>query len=157
MRGAYRFFAGFIALEVAVQAAAMALGVFGLTKWIDEGGTLDKATFENADGPLFGEEIGFAIHAINGMMRIPLLALLLLIVSFFTKLPGSVKWAAIVLAAVVIQVLLGLFGHGAPALGALHGINALIVFGSAVMAAMHARRGDTTGPATTTVGQPTRV
>ena len=40
---------------------------------------------------------------------------------------------------VVLQVLLGLFGHAVPLLGALHGLNALLLFGVAVMAAMAAR------------------
>ncbi len=35
------------------------------------------------------------LHGMIGMMLIPLLALVLLIISFFAKIPGGVKWAAI--------------------------------------------------------------
>ena len=49
------------------------------------------------------------------------LALILLIVSFFAKIPGGVLWAGLVLVTVVVQVLLGMFGEGAPALGLVHG------------------------------------
>lgn len=85
---------------------------------------------------------------INGQMVIPALAVLLLVASFFAKLPGGVRWAGIVVGAVVVQVLLGLFAHGLPALGLLHGINALIVFSTAVVAARlsRAERGERRAP-----------
>jgi heme A synthase len=158
MRGVYRVLAGLVALEVAIQAAVMALAVFGLTAWVDGGATLDKAVMESDEFP-FPEAVGFMIHGINGIMVIPLLALLLLVVSFFAKVPGGVTWAAVVLATVVVQVLLGIFAHEAPALGALHGLNALLIFGAAVMALMRARDRAVTTPSTTTTaaGTPTRV
>lgn len=40
---AYRFFAYFIAVEVVIQAAAIVFAVFGESKFIDDGGTVDKA------------------------------------------------------------------------------------------------------------------
>jgi hypothetical protein len=69
-----------------------------------------------------------------GMMLIPLVALILLIVSFFAKIPGGVKWAAIVLGLVVLQVALGIFGHETAYSGLLHGLNALILFAVAIKA-----------------------
>ena len=138
MRSVYRVLAFLIAALVAVQAAAVALGVFGLMRWVDEGGTLDKAAFES-DEQLFGEEIGFMIHGMNGMMLIPLVALILLVVSFFAKIPGGAKWAGFVFLAVIVQVALGIFAWEMAGLGALHGINALILFGLAVTAGMRAK------------------
>jgi hypothetical protein len=133
MRSVYRVFAYLIAVEVAVQASMMAFAVAGLGIWVDkEGGVLDKATFESE--PDFTGAIGFFVHAINGMMVIPLLALIFLIVSFFAKVPGGAKWAALVLLAVVVQVALGLFGHENAVFGMLHGLNALILFSLAFMA-----------------------
>jgi hypothetical protein len=41
MRTTYRVLAYLVALEVAVQAAAIAFAVFGLGLWIEDGGTLD--------------------------------------------------------------------------------------------------------------------
>jgi hypothetical protein len=134
MRTAYRALAWLIALEVAVQAAAMVYAIAGLGIWVDQdGGVLDKAAFESGER-LFPEFVGLIVHAINGMMVIPLLALVLLIISFFAKVPGGVKWAALVLAAVVVQVALGMFGHEAAVFGLLHGINALLLFSLAVVA-----------------------
>jgi hypothetical protein len=134
MRTVYRVFAWLIAVEVMVQAAAMVYAIAGLGIWVDrDGGVLDKAAFESEES-LFPEMIGFFVHGINGMMVIPLLALIFLIVSFFAKVPGGVKWAALVLLAVVVQVALGLFGHEAAIFGLLHGVNALVLFSLAVWA-----------------------
>jgi uncharacterized membrane protein len=130
-------------------AAVVALKypVAGLGIWVDEGGVLDKAAFESEDLDFTGA-VGFMIHGINGMMIIPLLGLALLVVSFFARLPGGVKVAAIVLGAIVVQVLLGLFGHESAYIGALHGLNAFILFGSAVYAARLARTAGVDTPTT---------
>lgn len=139
MRTVYKALAWIIAAEVMVQAASMVYAIAGLGIWVDrDGGVLDKAAFEN--GNLFPEEIGFAIHGMNGMMIIPVLALALVIVSFFAKIPGGVKFAALVLLAVVVQVLLGMFGHELAASGMLHGVNALVLFGLALYAGLRVRR-----------------
>lgn len=133
MRSVYRVFAFLIAAEVAIQASMMAFAVAGLGVWVDkEGGVLDKATFESE--PDFTGAVGFMVHGINGMMVIPLLALIFLIISFFAKVPGGAKWAALVLLAVVIQVTLGIFGHENAVFGLLHGLNALLLFSLAFMA-----------------------
>jgi hypothetical protein len=134
MRSAYRVLAYLIALEVVVQAAAVAFAIAGLGKWIMEGGVLDAAAMESESSG-FTEEVGFMIHGINGQMIVPLIALLLLISSFFAKIPGGVMWAGLVLATVVVQVLLGIFGHGAPVLGLVHGAVAFVLFTFAVIAA----------------------
>jgi hypothetical protein len=140
VRTAYKVLAWIIAAEVMVQAAMMVYAIAGLGIWVDsKGGVLDKAAMESEDN-LFPEMTGFMIHGINGMNVIPALALILLIVSFFTKVAGASKWAGFVLLAVVVQVTLGLFGHVVAALGALHGINALILFSLAVMAGLRVHR-----------------
>jgi Family of unknown function (DUF6220) len=138
MRTAYRVLAFIIAAEVAIQAAAIAYALFGLGLWIEGGGVMDKATLENESATFAGDG-GFALHGINGEMVIPVLVIVFLVLSFFAKVPRGVMWAGITLGLVALQVLLGEFGHAVPFLGALHGINALLIFGVAVMAAMAAR------------------
>ena len=138
MRSAYRVLAFIVAALVVVQAAAIAYAVAGLGKWVQDGNTFDKAAFED-ENLSFDGIVGFMIHGLNGMMLIPLVALILLIVSFFSKVPGGVGRAALVLVLVVVQVTLGLFGSEIPILGGLHGINALILFGTAVMAGVRAK------------------
>ncbi|MFG2045232.1 hypothetical protein [Dactylosporangium sp. NPDC048998] len=127
-----------IAVEVAVQATAVVYAMYGLGKWVDGGGVLDKAVMESGETSFPGA-VGFAVHGMNGMMIVPLVALLMLIFSFFTKVRGAAKWAGLVLLLVVVQVSLGMFGHDVPALGALHGLNALLLFGAAVYAGHRAR------------------
>ena len=134
MKSVYRVLAYLIALEVVIQAAAIAFAIAGLGKWIMEGGVLDAAAMES-ESTGFTEEVGFMIHGINGQMIVPLIALLLLISSFFARIPGGVLWAALVLATVVVQVLLGIFGHGTPVLGMVHGAVAFVLFTFAVIAA----------------------
>lgn len=133
MRSVYRVVAYVVAAGVAVQAMVMVYAVAGLGKWVEEGGVLDQAAMESKESP-FPEVIGLMIHGMNGMMVIPAIALILLIVSFFTKAAGAVMWAVIVAVLVVLQVALGMFGHGIPLLGALHGLNALLLFGAAIYA-----------------------
>lgn len=134
---AYRFFAYAIAVEVVIQAAAIAFGVFGESRWIEhDGGVLNKAVFDADKHPEFTGAVGFPIHFLNGTMLIPLIAIVFLIVSFFTKVPGGVKWAAIVLLLVAVQITLGLAGHDIPTLGPLHAINAFAI----LFVALHAAR-----------------
>ena len=132
MKSAYKVLAYVIAALVVVQSAAMVFAIAGLGIWVEEGGVLDAATMESE--PSFTGALGFAIHGMNGMMLIPLLALALLVVSFFAKVPGGVRNAAIVLGLVVLQVALGLFGHENAYIGMLHGINALVLFAGALFA-----------------------
>ena len=141
MRTTYRVLAYLIALEVVVQASVMVWGIAGMGIWVDDGGVVDKQTFEDAfdNGTKpFDEFTGLMIHGQNGMMVIPLLALALVIVSFFARIPRGVAFAFGVLGLVVLQVMLGLFGHEVSSLGALHGVNAFVLFGTAVMAGRRA-------------------
>jgi hypothetical protein len=138
MRTAYRVLAHLVAILVAIQAMAAVYAIAGLGKWIDGGGVADKAAFESDDP--FPEVVGFAVHAINGMMIIPVIALALLIISFFARVAGGVRWAVIVLVLVVVQIALGIFGHDVPALGALHGLNALVLFSAALQAGRNSRK-----------------
>jgi hypothetical protein len=144
----YRVFAYLIAALVFVQAAAVAYGFFGLGKWIENGGVADKA-FVESESSSFTGAAGLMIHGIFGTMVIPIVALLFLIISFFSKIPGGVQWALIVLGTVVVQVLLGLFAHEVPALGILHGMVALALLGVALNAAQRVPRAVTAqvGPA----------
>ncbi len=135
MKGAYRALAGLISLAVVVQAASIAYAMFAIAHEVDNGTVIDKNYVEHSTGP---EGVGFAIHAIDGQMVIPLLAIVLLVVSFFAKVAGGVKWALFILLAIVVQVLLAFASFAAPVIGFLHGLNALIVFSLAVFAARRA-------------------
>jgi hypothetical protein len=128
----YRVLAGLIALGVLVQAGSIAAGWFTALHDVDNGLVID----DNYDGNAF-----HGIHAFVGFNVMPLLGLILLIVSFFAarSVPGARKWAGIVFGLIVLQVTLALLAFDVPALGALHGINALAVLGTALRASMLAR------------------
>ncbi len=89
MRNVYKVLAYLVAIEVVIQAMAIAYGIAGVAHWVEEdGGVLNKAVFDS-DDPDFTGIGGFITHGINGTMIIPLLVILLLIVSFFAKVPGG--------------------------------------------------------------------
>jgi hypothetical protein len=137
MKSVYRVLAYLVALEVVIQAAAIAFAMFGLIRWIDEGGVLDAAAVQS-ETTTFTGLAGFIVHGMNGQFLVPLIALLLLIASFFAKIPGGVLWAGLVFLSVVVQIFLGIFAHGVPELGILHGVVALVMFAFAVVAARRA-------------------
>jgi heme A synthase len=128
----YRVVSLLIALGVVVQASSLALGGFTVLHDVDNGLVVDKS-FE----PNFGQ----MLHGLNGMYVMPLLGLILLVVSFFaaTSVPGARKWGGIVFGLIVLQVALAFVAFAAPVVGALHGINALAVLGTAVRASMLTR------------------
>jgi hypothetical protein len=134
MRNVYRVLAYLLAVEVLVQAMAIAYAIAGLGKWVeDDGGVLNKQVLDS-DSPDFPGVGGFATHGLNGMMIIPILVLLLLIVSFFAKVPGGVRKAAIVFGLVILQVVLGITSHSIPFVIVLHVLNAFAILGVAIMA-----------------------
>ncbi|GGM37842.1 hypothetical protein ACFFX1_15955 [Dactylosporangium sucinum] len=139
MRTVYKVLAYAIAAEVVVQAMMIAWAVAGLDAWVDGGGVFDKSVMESEQVP-FTEVAGIIVHGINGSLLVPVLALLLLISSFFAKVPGGVKFAALVLVLVAVQVTLGYAGHGLPIAGLLHGGNALLLFAAALHTARRAGR-----------------
>lgn len=138
MTKAFRVLAYLIAALVVVQATSVVWAVAGMGIWVDEGNDLTSEVMESDETP-FTEVAGFIIHWMNGMMLIPLVALILLIVGLIAKFPGSTKYGAAVFLLVVLQVALGLFGHENAIFGALHGLNAMILFGAAIMAGMRAK------------------
>jgi hypothetical protein len=129
MRATYRVLAGLVSVGVLVQAMAIAVGWFTALKDLDGGLVIDK----NYDG-----NWGHSVHSIVGSMIIPLLAILLLIVSFFAKVDGGVKWALYVFGLVALQIAFAFAAFAAPVVGALHGANALALLAVAGLAARRA-------------------
>jgi hypothetical protein len=105
MRSAYRILADVIAVAVVIQSMAMVWAIAGL------------------------------FHGIVGGMVIPVIALALLIIAFFARVPGGVKWAAILVVLVIVQLVAGYGGYDAAWLGLIHGLNAFALFSLAIVAA----------------------
>ncbi len=145
MRSAYKVIAHTTAGLVAVQAAAIALWVFGLFKWVDDGNSFTPQVSEDRGEGVTGS-VGIAIHSF-GAIAIALLAIVLLIISFFAKFDGAVKWAGFVFLAVLAQWVFAIVAFEAPVAGLLHGLNALVVFSVALQAGRRVSTlADTTTP-----------
>lgn len=137
VRTTYRVLAILVAVGVVLQAAFIAFAWFDVIAAIDGGQAFTAEDDGNA---------GHALHGFFGMTLIPLIALALLIVSFFAKIPGGIKWAGIVFGVTVLQVVLAIVAFSAPIVGALHGMNALLLAVVAGRAAAVAGAGQTTAP-----------
>ena len=140
---AYRILAFTIAVLVVVQAGAIAWGFFGVSNFITDGGVIDEEFLDCTDDceSIGSADIGFAIHMFfNGLILIPLCSLVLLIVSFFAKVPKGITLAATVFGLVVLQVLVlpALSREVGSGFGALHGVNAMVLMGVAIMAGTRA-------------------
>lgn len=145
MRIAFRALGIAIVALVAVQAAAHAWSSAGLGLFVEGGGVVDLSLMASEEAP-FPEVMGFMIHGMNGMFVIPVVALALLIVSFFVRIRGAVVWAAITFGLVILQVTLGIFGHSYSILGLLHGLNALVLATAALYTQSLARTARATYP-----------
>jgi hypothetical protein len=152
MKATYRVLAYLIPVIVALQASFIALGVFGLGKYVEDGNDFTKSVLENGGST---GDIGFALHSF-GAMAAALVALVLLVVSFFAKIEGGIRAALFVFLDVVLQWVLAFVSFGVWAIGILHGLNAFLMFGLGLMAAAAATRSikgtapTTSAPASTT-------
>lgn len=131
MKSTYRALAYIIAAGVPLQAAFIAFMVFGIWHDVDQGEVVYQDYEPNAGAPL---------HGITGMLVIPSLAIILMIVSFFARIPRGVAWAGVVLGVVLLQVTLAFVAFGAEIVGLLHGFNALVLFCVALYAALRVNR-----------------
>jgi hypothetical protein len=132
MRKTYQILATIIPILVLVQAATVAFGISKIFTWVSEGGVLDKAALEADDADFGGALPALIAHGMNGMILIPLVALLLLIVSFWAKVPRGTLLAAVILGLIVVQIFLG--SAHMPVTALVHGINALLIFAAAFAA-----------------------
>ena len=123
MRRAYQIICHLIAAGVVIQAAVIAWSTFTILNVAGDGAAL---TEDNAP-------VGFLVHSAVGQLVIPLLVLTLLVIALIGR--AGIKWAAWLLVAVLVQLILGYSSFELPGLGLLHGINAFVILGLAEMGA----------------------
>jgi hypothetical protein len=132
-----------MALLVVIQAMTIVWAVAGLFNWIGEqGGVLNASVVKSWEDtpPTFAGAFGHFLHFMSGERVIPLVALALLIVAFFAKVPKGVAIAVAIVVLVALQYLSGRFADGSPYLGLWHGLGAFLIFGAAMGAAMAAKQ-----------------
>jgi hypothetical protein len=136
VKQAYRILNYLLSLEVLIQAAVIAWYAFGIYKYADDNGSISHHQLEDGG---FNGHAGAVIHAVNGFMIIPFIALVLLVVSFFAKIPGGVRLAVITFVLVVVQAfVLPELSAKAPAVGMLHGAVALAILALTIISARRA-------------------
>lgn len=142
MQKTYLFFARFISILIVVQAMAIVITYAGLLHWIDGGATLDKSVLDGWEDkpPDFQGSIGGFFHFfLVGMVLIPLSGLILVIVSFFAKIPRGVLLAVAIFVSIIVQYVSAVISSDAPYVGLIHGLNAFILLGLTLVAAKAAK------------------
>jgi Family of unknown function (DUF6220) len=121
----YRYWITLIWLAVVVQIAAAAYGAFyaadklGDQKGSDETKMISEKAFDH----------GFGFHTAFGYI-IFLAAVLLLLIALAGRLgKRRILFSLAVLVVVVVQVVLAWISEAVHAVGPLHGLNALVIFG----------------------------
>jgi hypothetical protein len=116
MRAVYRYWSLLVFIAVIVQVGFAGYGAFHVVGDIDDNGSVDEDGLDDA----FGAHIGFGyLVVISG--------LILLILALVAR--HRIKHSAILFVLLLIQPPLAWIAGGAAAVGFLHPINALIIFG----------------------------
>ncbi|MDR7328760.1 hypothetical protein [Corynebacterium guangdongense] len=134
MKTTYRVLAWVIAALVVAQAASEAWFASGVGKFLREGGTLN---LEDTSGPVpFVEIYGVIWHGMAGMYLIPVVSLVFLIVGFLSRNRRARTFSLVVAVLVFLQVTMGILASDMTILALFHGMNALLIFGTALAAAL---------------------
>jgi hypothetical protein len=138
VRAAFKYLVGLFFVGVIAQIGLAGLGAFH---------TVSK----NDDGPLAKEKAGdwFGPHAAVGYLLL-LLSLIILILAVAARDGRLRRGAGLLFGLMFVQVLLAWLGGGVWALGFLHPINALAIFGLSGMMAATEWRADRARPAVVT-------
>ena len=125
LRTIYRYWIGLLFLAVVVQFAFAAYGAFysaeklNNQKGPDEGRTISEKVFDH----------GFGLHTGLGYF-IFLGAVILLLLAIAARLGKRRALLSLAVAvAVAVQIVLAWFSYDVHAIGLLHGLNALVIFG----------------------------
>ena len=123
MSNAFRIWSSVVSLAIIVQVGLAAYGGFHAVDESDDKGTIGKNAVSN----------GFDAHSVLGYV-ILIAAIILLMLAFASRRQGGahrVRWSALIVGLIVVQVLLAAAGDAVPWLGILHGMNALAIAGFA--------------------------
>lgn len=134
VRSAYRYLAAIIFALVVVQIGLAAYGAF------DE---IHKS--ESAPVAKKAAEDAFGAHAILGSVVVLLMIVLLIVAAAGRMDRATVRWAAIIAGLGVLQFILGAVSTSAPAVGFLHGLNAMAIFVTTALLAHRVWRAERAG------------
>lgn len=115
--GAFRWLSAILFVAVVVQVALAAFGAFDAVHKADHV-SISKKTIENS----------FTAHAVLGSLIVLVMLILLIIAAAGRAAPAHTKLVAVILGLGVLQAVLGAVSSSVPAVGLLHGLNALAIF-----------------------------
>ena len=130
MNGIYKYLSAIFAAGVVLQIGLAGYGAFYAAHKSDDNTpkVITHDSFEHGFGP----------HALFGTLLV-LIGIVLLIVAAAGRLGRRrIKLTAILAGLLILQMILAAVGASVPVVGALHGINALAIFGLGMMIAMGA-------------------
>jgi hypothetical protein len=133
VRTTFRWLSAILFILVVVQVGFAAFGAFDAVHKADKV-AISKKTIEN----------GFNVHGALGTLIVILMLVLLIVAAVGRLGPALVKFAGGIFAFGVIQFLLGVVSTSAPAVGFLHGLNALLIFSATGLLAHRMWVGDRT-------------
>jgi hypothetical protein len=116
MRAVYRYWSWLVFLAVVVQVGFAGYGAFSVVGDVDDKGSVDEDMLED----------GFGLHLGFGYLVI-LTGLVLLVLALVAR--NRIKQSAILAGLLIIQAPLAWIGGSAAAVGFLHPVNALVIFG----------------------------
>jgi predicted TIM-barrel enzyme len=116
MRAVYRYWSWLVFLAVIVQVGFAGYGAFSVVADVDDKGSVDEDMLED----------GFGLHLGFGYLVV-LTGLILLVLALVAR--HRIKQSAILAGLLIIQPPLAWIGGGAAAVGVLHPVNALVIFG----------------------------
>ena len=127
MRAAFRWLTSILFVAIVVQVGMAAYGAFDAIHKADHH-PATKKTIEN----------GFDPHGIIGTLILVIMLVLLLVALAGRVGPVYVRLSAVLFGLGVLQLILGLVSTSAPAVGFLHGLNALAIFATSGLLAHRA-------------------
>ncbi|HTR72860.1 MAG TPA: DUF6220 domain-containing protein [Solirubrobacteraceae bacterium] len=138
MRATFRWLTAIVFALVVVQVGLAAFGAFDAVHK-SESAAIGKKTTEDA----------FGAHAILGSLIVLLMVVLLIVAAIGSLGDAKVKWAGAIVGLGIVQYLLGVVSTSAPALGFLHGVNALAIFVATGMLSHRTWKAERTAPSDT--------
>lgn len=128
IRKAYSVAGVLLLFELLAQFYLAAGGIFTIVA------KMDSTSANEIKSAVHDSELYLQLHGINGSLVIPVTILVMIGLSFWARYPWrTTGFTALLFGLLVVQFLLAGFGHGGVAVVAgLHGVNALILVGTAI-------------------------
>ena len=137
VRTTFRYLTSVLFVALVVQVGLAGFGAFNAVHKADKGVLVSKKTIEN----------GFDAHAALGTVILVVMLIMLIVAAAGRLGPTQVRFAAVLFGLGVLQIILGLVSTSAPALGFLHGINALAIYAVSALLAHRTWVADRAAPA----------